>query len=236
MTTPSKVLSGDTKLRNRFSAHHLHGRLRPVGHIQRPQNPLRKARPPSEDRTTKDKPMDNPPPTLLGSLNGASEERKLRRAEYGRELLAATLAAKRAVLKAQRSRHAAEDAYSARACKVLNRRTIVVHNVGEIAALMELLGEAQPPYGLRTVEVRGPATVGHAAEPLVKQMRENLEANGFELREGNSYALPQKVVPQKVEQQGNQRRDEEEEEGEEGEEDDEWDDDDYDDDEWEEEE
>ncbi|XP_056159070.1 probable WRKY transcription factor 27 [Syzygium oleosum] len=230
MTTPSKVLSGDTKLRNRFSANHLHGRLQPVGHIERPQNPLHKARPPSADHTTKHKPMGNTPPTLLGRLNQASKERKLHRARYGRELLAATRAAKRAVLKAQRSRHAAEDAYSAQACKVLNRSAIVVHNVDEITALLELLGEARPPYGLRRVEVRGP--VGNAVDPLVQQMRENLEArmrenleaNGFELREWNSDAPPQQQGnPQKVDQKRNKRWEEEEEEEEE---DDEWEEDD----------
>ncbi|KAI6677483.1 hypothetical protein NL676_038279 [Syzygium grande] len=105
--------------------------------------------------------------------------------------LPATLDAKRAVRDARRAAKAADDAYLAQSYKVLYRRsTVVVHNVDEILALVELLAYAPPHYRLRWVEVRGPVPVGDVVDPLVKEMRDMLEANGFKLLERNTYSFP----------------------------------------------
>ncbi|XP_030462006.1 uncharacterized protein LOC115682019 [Syzygium oleosum] len=99
--------------------------------------------------------------------------------------------AKRAVRDAKRAAEAAHDAYLAQCYKVLYKRSVVVvHNVDEILALVELLAHAPSRFRLELVEVHGPIPVGDVVDPLVKEMRDMLEANGFKLLKGNTYSLP----------------------------------------------
>lgn len=87
----------------------------------------------------------------------------------------------RAVSEAQRALIEAKEAYSSEGYRVLNRSRLTVHNQEQTRALLELLDEVEPPYLLYRVTVNGPVPDEDNVDPLVRQMRQSLEARGFAL-------------------------------------------------------
>ncbi|XP_056164067.1 uncharacterized protein LOC130137308 [Syzygium oleosum] len=134
--------------------------------------------------------MANYPPAALARLVELSEQRRTRDLEHSRALSTATRNGKRAVSEAQGAFIEAKEAYSSEGYRVLNRSRLTVHNQEQIKALLELLDEVEPPYLLYRVTVNGPVPDEDNVDPLVQQMRQSLEARGFALVGGNTYALP----------------------------------------------